>query len=95
MTMSGRNTGKRERNSDFDRAIEDNEATIAATFHDDSVHVHSEPASSDGEKARAFLLVAASLAAQAGIGPGEFAEIAREYAERSAVAEAVRDGVVN
>lgn len=93
--MSGRNMNRRGGNSDFERAIEDNEATIAATFHDDSVHVHSEPASSDGEKARAFLLVAASLAAQAGIEPEEFAGIAREYAERSAMAEAVRDGTVN
>ncbi len=81
--------------SEFERALEAFDARIAAHFDEDHLVVVSEPRSSDGEKVRAFLLVAASVAAEAGMDADEFVGYARAFASRAAALHTKRSAGSN
>ena len=56
-------------------------AEIAAAFAPRSVAVYSTAGATEADTARAFLLVAASIAAQAGMSTEEFAQHARRFVD--------------
>ena len=75
---------RQNKGGDFEKAVEESRSSVTAYFMDDAIHVHSDPATSNGEMAQAFLTVAAAVATDAGMAPAEFARYARAYALRAA-----------
>ena len=67
--------------SDFKTAFESGGALIGATFVDGGVAVATEPHDATSEdRLHAFLAVAAGIAIEDGLVPGEFAALAGKYA---------------